>query len=98
MYFVGDLVKVKDRKDISHHYAIGWAEEMNEFCGNIYEVINVDTNRGYPVYNLAFCCASKRYINGNGYWIFVDDWLELVDNKSFEITDNEFEKVFECSV
>jgi len=95
MFEIGDVIRVKLYSDIKNNFFIHWANGMSKYCGNVYTIINKYSREGHTVYELDGAYAGK-YVNDNGYWVFVDEWLEPVDDKKFEITENEFNEVFTC--
>ena len=80
---VGDVVMVKPKTEIEPDQSIGWADEMDKFCERTFVVY-----AAYPnYYNLEG--AYEGNINGNGYWMFVDKWLDYADRVEFDLSEDE---------
>ena len=91
MFKVGDWVRVKSNltdKD-KNNQCIGWAEKMNVLCGHVFEVKFVD-GKFYKLEG-----AQYNDVNGDGYWLFVDDWLEPEESCDIkEINESEMMVLF----
>jgi len=79
----GDYVMVKPRDEIEYDDCIGWDSEMDQYCGKCFIVRSVYNN----YYNLE--SAGSGNINGNGYWMFVDKWLDYADRVEFDLSEDE---------
>ena len=95
MFEVGDLVRVKDNAyEIGHSY-IDFPSDMNQYCGHEYKVLKAQKRAsGLTVYKLENVTADNNAMNGDGYWIFVEEWLEKVNETNIEIDDKELEEMF----
>ena len=80
---VGDYVMVKPRNEIEYDGHIGWDSEMDQYCGKYFIVRCVYDN----YYNLESACSGN--VNGNGYWMFVDKWLDYTDQVEFDLSEDE---------
>ena len=82
MFRVGDLVKVKeDAATIPD--GINYVPEMYGYRGNIYEVKQIKVGGNKRAYNLYGCDC------GYHDWVFDESWLEPVDNRTYDISENE---------
>ena len=89
-YKAGEYVRVRQvTEDEKNNKAVGWANEMNQYCGGCYKIRYVGSD-GF--YRLETVC--RNGINDDGYWMFVDDWLEPEDNTEYNIQDGDVMKLF----
>ena len=93
MFEIGDTVKIKDDACYINHRTLAFVTDMNKYLGTTHKVIDVE-NRGYVVYKLSDVYTNDRMINGDGYWRFVEEWLELADDKEINIKEDDFENMF----
>ena len=82
MFRVGDLVKVKEDATTIPD-GINYVPEMYGYRGNIYEVKQIKVGGNKRAYNLHGCGY------GYGDWVFDESWLEHVDNRTYDISENE---------
>ena len=95
MFEVGDLVRVKENAYDIGHRNIDFVSAMNKYCGHEYKVFKVQTRAsGLKVYKLESVFEQNSGVNGDGYWIFVEDWLEKVNETNIEIEEKELEVMF----
>ena len=94
MYNVGDCVYVKDNADKIHCPTVGFADEMKQYTGNEYYIKEVKKNHaGTTVYTLHEVKYPYKKINGDGYWMWTEDWL-MPGGKKIEIENDEIMKLF----
>lgn len=85
-YNVGDRVRIKENAWAIDHPTTAFAREMREFCGNEYTVRKITTDNCYKLEEVR---ADSNGINGDGYWKWVEEWIEdpfgvQLDVKDFE--------------
>ena len=85
-YNIGDRVRIKESAWTIKHPSVAFASEMCKFCGNEYIVRNITTD---DCYKLEEVRANSSGINGDGYWKWVEEWIEdpfgvQLDVKDFE--------------
>ena len=92
MYKVGDLVRVKEH--IESDTILRWAKAMDIYKGNTYKVkYKGKTYAGNLYYKLNNAFSKDKAINGDGYWIFFEDWLED-PTEDINIEESEFMSMF----
>ena len=86
IFKVGDVVRIKDNASEIHHERLGFAPEMNKFCGNPFVVRDITADGYYKLENVK---DDRGYINFDGYWKWAEEWLE----ENIEIKDIEESEV-----
>ena len=95
MFEVGDLVRVKDDAYEITGRGINFVTDMQEFCGKEFVVFKKEiSNTGRVKYKLDGVTSWNAAMNGDGYWVFVEEWLEPANNKKISIEENEIEMMF----
>ena len=95
MFNVGDTVRVKDNAYEIKHPGINFADKMKRYCGNEYAIRKVEVGLdGTIKYRLEDVRCDNPRVNGHGFWIFVDEWLEPIKNAKINIEENDFESMF----
>lgn len=94
MFEVGELVKIKDDANKIRHYTITFTDEMAQFCGQVHRIINVTTHGNVTRYKFEDVFSDNRKVNGDGRWVFVEEWLEPYENKEINIEEDELENMF----
>ena len=97
MFEVGDWVKIKENAYRIPHQHLDFVSEMNKYCGKEYQIRSKEAMSygGFQwiEYKLENVTASMKEINGDGYWYFVEEWLEPFDNINIDIKEDDFEAV-----
>ena len=79
LYKVGDRVRVKDLATLKEELGdpdnawCGWAEEMDKYCGQEYQIEEASTGEFFGVLRPYY------YLIGVPDWIYTEDVLEPVD-------------------
>jgi len=76
-YKIGDYIRVVQNP--KEHPIISFASDMQEYCGNTYRI------SGY--YQSQYVKESKGYYLDSERWVFVDEWLEPVEDISVSEDD-----------
>ncbi len=91
IFKTGDVVRIKDNASEIHHQYLGFAPEMNKFCGKSF-VVKCTTADGH--YKLENVKSDYDYVNLDGYWKWAEEWLE--ENKEIkDIEESEVMSLFE---
>ena len=87
----GDKVRVLE--DIVENRAIAYAPKMNIYRGEVCTVKEV-FEKGSPVYGnepfYTLCECESTY----GYWKFVEEWLEPVEDSVKQVEEKEIIEIF----
>ena len=94
MFEVGELVKIKDNANKIRHPTITFTAEMAQYCGQAHRIFNVTTHSGVTKYKFEDVFSDTGSVNGDGRWVFVEEWLEPYENKEINIEEDEFENLF----
>ena len=94
MFEVGELVKIKDDANKIRHPTITFADEMTQFCGQVHRIFSITILNGVTRYKFEDVFSDTIGVNGDGRWVFVEEWLEPYENKEITIEENDFEEMF----
>lgn len=97
MFNVGDIVRIKPDADKFRTTYLGFANLMRKYLDTEAAVRSVDI-KSYgsdrPVYKLeGVVDETNKNTNGDGYWMFAPDWLELVPLEIEEVTSTEIDDI-----
>ena len=91
LYQVGEKVRVKENaKDINSNNVFFASPDMDKYCGNVYVVRSCASG----IYTLEDVSSEDKSINDDGYWLWVEDWLEPVGAEYNEIENDEIMNLF----
>ena len=96
MYEIGDFVFIKSDAYLIDGGRVGFAAEMKRYCGQAYKVIKIDSRGNQRVYKLENVCDSEGTVNDDGYWIWVEEWLEPENDNFKEFESDEMMNLFEA--
>lgn len=89
-YKAGEYVRVRSMtEEEKSNESIGWATEMNQYCGGCYKIRYIGSDGFYRLETVY-----RDGINEDGYWMFVEDWLEPEDNTEYDIHVEEVMTLF----
>ena len=86
IFKIGDVVRIKDNASEIHHKGVGFAPNMNKFCGGTFVVRSITEDGCYKLEDVK---ANNDYVNLDGYWKWAEEWLE----ENIEIKDIEESEV-----
>ena len=75
-YTIGEYVKIKTSFDEIESERLNYAKEMLSFKGHVLKVRNYECDSRTTIYTLSDCQANDKNINGDGYWLWDEKWLE----------------------
>lgn len=90
MYNIGDWVKVKESAFDHPSTGLDFAEAMREFLGGTYQVEKIEDEN----YKLKNVCSKNKRINGDGLWLWCDEWLEPADIREINVSEDDFMNMF----
>ena len=93
MFEVGDVVIVKDDAYKIKGNPLAFLDEMKIFCGKEFTVCGVEHKniRNQTWYCLNNAKSQNHNLNGDGYYRFVEDWLEIANK--LEIEESDFNEI-----
>ena len=100
MFNIGDTVRIKEDAEKIFSVNVVFNEAMKNFLGH--ECVIFETENVYQggicekkAYKLEGLRDDIRKPNRDGYWLFGEEWLELVtEAKQISITENDIDSMF----
>lgn len=90
-YAVGELVRIKENV-FEIETDMGITPEMQKFFGGVYAV------RGRCSYENAYKLEEvykpDSTVNGDGYWMWSEEWLEPAEVSKIDVTEDDFMNMF----
>ena len=97
MFDVGDIVRIKPDADTIRTDYLGFANLMRKYLGTECVVHSVDTKSlgpDRPIYKLEKVIDDvNKNTNGDGYWVFAEEWLESNPIEIEEVTSTEIDDI-----
>ena len=91
-YQVGEYVKIKENaKDIYAPSVCFASPGMDKFCGNVYQIRKYYSKECYFLEDVK---STDDTVNGDGYWIWAEEWLEPVGEDYSDIENDEIMNLF----
>jgi hypothetical protein len=95
---VGDTVWIKNQaRRIEPKANIYFVEEMMQYYGKIVVVFDVKNEKSGDLYRLRTMNGTPigaEGVNQTGYWLWDENWLDLVDARKIEITTEDIIDAF----
>ena len=91
MFNVGDYVYIK-KNAFEIKTKTGTNNEMKPYLGGTYKVRSI-CNDGVS-YKLEEVYKEDSTINGDGYWMWAEEWLEPSSITKIEVTEDDFMNMF----
>ena len=92
MFNIGDRVRVKENANVITDVRTAFNALMLEYLGKESKIIKSD---GLGQWKLEGFRHKNFSINGDGYWWWATEWLELINDVPVkEITDDDFGNLF----
>lgn len=96
MFNIGETVRVKENASEITHHSIGFSRKMYPFQGEEFVVKEKREHySGCYIYILEDVKSEDPTVNGDGYWMWVKEWLEPVCTTKIEVSEDDFMTMFE---
>ena len=90
-YAVGELVRIKENA-FETEADVGTAPEMEQFLGGVYAVR--ERCQYGNTYKLEEVYQPESTVNGDGYWMWGEEWLEPAEVSEIDVTEDDFMNMF----
>ena len=95
MFVIGDRVRIKSYLSEDMKDSITFNSKMKEYLGKESIVISVES-RGYKLEDVYDKTPAGRFpINGDGYWVWAEEWLEDACPPISDVSDSDMEMMFQ---
>ena len=92
-YNVDDVVKIKEDFMTQPSNSVYCNHAMCHFAGKIFKIRSYELIGTKTVYTLNTCKSLDSKVNKDGYWLWDEKWLELVEPE-ININENELIGIF----
>ena len=92
MYAAGDFVRIKENA-FEIETGVGVVPEMKQFLGGVYAVREKCLSESES-YKLEEVYKPDSDVNGDGYWMWAEEWLEPAEVSKIEVTEDDFMNMF----
>ena len=97
-YHIGDVVRIKNSVgELVNSPAISFVDEMRKYLGFIGIIQSIKEVRSIPLYELTMPSGTpmgKDKVNGNGYWLWDEHWLDPADMRQIDISTDDLLEAF----